>query len=85
MSVNTSDKALTGHMLYMRLLEAGDGHQPLATLRYLRGVLEQLFRHLTRNEARSFSNLFARMQFYFDKHGVAADQRPFYAFLLPKL
>ncbi|RFM35492.1 DEAD/DEAH box helicase [Chitinophaga silvisoli] len=75
MSVNTSDKALTGHMLYMRLLEAGDGHQPLATLRFLRGVLEQLFRHLTRNEARSFSNLFARMQFYFDKHGVAAEQR----------
>ena len=75
MSVSTSDKALIGHAFYMRLLEAGDGHQPLATIRFLKGVLEQLFRHLTKEEARSFSNLFARMQFYFDKHGTPAEQR----------
>lgn len=59
----------------MRLLEAGDGQQPLTTIRFLRGVLEQLFRQLTKDEARSFSNLFARMQFYFDKHGIPAEQR----------
>jgi hypothetical protein len=59
----------------MRLLEAGDGQQPLTTIRFLRGVLEQLFRQLTKDEARSFSNLFARMQFYFDKQGIPAEQR----------
>lgn len=78
MSVNGTiiqNKTQTGHALYMQLLEAGDGTYPLAVLRHLRGMLEQMFRHLTKEEPRSFGNLFARMQFHFDKQEVPAGLR----------
>jgi hypothetical protein len=56
----------------MRLQEAASRQSPTETLRQLRQLLEQLFRHLTRAETRSFGNLFARMQFFFDKYTVPA-------------
>ncbi|MVT07050.1 DEAD/DEAH box helicase [Chitinophaga tropicalis] len=75
MSVNTSNinsQTLTAQAFYIRLQEAGNDLAPAAAMRQLRSLLEQLFHHLTKGEARSFSNLFARMQFFFDKHPVPA-------------
>jgi len=69
---NASQHHLTGHACYMRLLEASDRPSPVEIIRQLRQLLDQLFRHLTREESRSFGNLFARMQFYFDKYTVPA-------------
>lgn len=63
---------LTGQAFFMRLQEAAGWPTPTEILRQLRQLLEQLFRHLTKEEARSFGNLFARMQFFFDKHTVPA-------------
>jgi DNA replication ATP-dependent helicase Dna2 len=56
----------------MRLQEAAGRPSPTDTLRQLRQLLEQLFRYLTKEETRGFGNLFARMQFFFDKHPVPA-------------
>jgi len=75
MSVNTlnaSTHHLSGQAFYMRLQEAANRTSPTETLRQLRQLLEQLFRYLTKEEARSFGNLFARMQFFFDKYPVPA-------------
>lgn len=75
MSVNTSNinsKTLTGQAYYMRLTEAGSDPFPAGSMRQLRSILEQFFYYLTKGEARSFSNLPARMQFFFDKHPVPA-------------
>ncbi|MBW8686022.1 DEAD/DEAH box helicase [Chitinophaga rhizophila] len=75
MSVNKTNASLhqlTGQACYMRLLEISDRQSPVEIIRQLRQLLEQLFRHLTREESRSFGNLFARMQFFFDKYTVPA-------------
>lgn len=70
--LNAPTHLLTGQACYMRLQEAAGKPSPTDTLRQLRQLLEQLFRHLTKEETRSFGNLFARMQFFFDKHPVPA-------------
>ncbi|QHS61591.1 DEAD/DEAH box helicase [Chitinophaga agri] len=75
MSVNKTNAPLhqlTGQACYMRLLEISDRQSPVEIIRQLRPLLEQLFRYLTREESRSFGNLFARMQFFFDKYTVPA-------------
>ncbi|PWV53964.1 DEAD/DEAH box helicase [Chitinophaga sp. S165] len=70
--LNAPTHVLTGQACYMRLQEAAGKPSPTDTLRQLRQLLEQLFRYLTKEETRSFGNLFARMQFFFDKHSVPA-------------
>jgi DNA replication ATP-dependent helicase Dna2 len=65
----------TGDALYMRIKEAQQANDSLTAIRSFRMILENLFRALTADELRGFGNLFARMQFYFDKHQVAADIR----------
>jgi hypothetical protein len=69
---NASTHHLSGQAFYMRLQEAAGKPSPTDTLRQLRQLLEQLFRYLTKEETRSFGNLFARMQFFFDKYPVPA-------------
>ncbi|SHL89666.1 Superfamily I DNA and/or RNA helicase [Chitinophaga jiangningensis] len=58
---------------FARIQEAANTPQPNDKLRLYKLILESLFRDLTRQEHRSFGNLFARMQFYFDKEIVPAD------------
>lgn len=72
---NASIHRLTGQACYMRLQEAAGRTSPTEVLRQTGHLLEQLFRHLTREESRSFGNLFARMQFFFDKYTVPAALR----------
>ncbi|MFB6455908.1 DEAD/DEAH box helicase [Chitinophaga sp. Hz27] len=55
---------------YARITEAAGQQQPDEKVRLYKLILEHLFRELTREEHRSFGNLFARMQFYFDKEIV---------------
>lgn len=70
--INVPTHHITGQACYMRLQEAASRPSPTDTLRQLRQLLEQLFRYLTKEETRSFGNLFARMQFFFDKYPVPA-------------
>lgn len=58
---------------YARIREAF--HIGLADekVRYYKQLLETLFRELTKKETRSFGNLFARMQFFFDKENAPRD------------
>lgn len=75
MSVNKTNAPIhhiTGQACYMRLQEAAARPSPTDTLRQLRQLLEQMFRYLTKEETRSFGNLVARMQFFFDKYPVPA-------------
>ncbi|NIG52492.1 AAA domain-containing protein [Chitinophaga sp. Cy-1792] len=58
---------------YARITEAAGQQQPEEKVRLYKLILEHLFRDLTREEHRSFGNLFARMQFYFDKEIVSPD------------
>lgn len=58
---------------FARIQEAANTPQPAGKLRLYKLILESLFRDLTRQEHRSFGNLFARMQFYFDKETVPPD------------
>ncbi|NSL89357.1 AAA family ATPase [Chitinophaga sp. Mgbs1] len=55
---------------YARIREACHTSAPEEKIRLYKLILESLFRELTREETRSFGNLFARMQFYFDKNTV---------------
>ncbi|MBV7528610.1 DEAD/DEAH box helicase [Chitinophaga sp. sic0106] len=68
--MGTSQKATA---FFARIQEAANTPQPTDKLRLYKLILESLFRDLTRQEHRSFGNLFARMQFYFDKEIVPAD------------
>lgn len=65
----------TGDAFYMRIQEAHQASDPLTAIRSMRMILENLFRALTAGELRGFGNLFARMQFYFDKYQVAPEIR----------
>lgn len=58
---------------YARIKEAHHTTTPEEKVRQYKQILESLFRELTREETRSFGNLFARMQFYFDKQVVPPD------------
>ncbi len=58
---------------YARITEAANTSQPADKIRAYKLILESLFRDLTREEHRSFGNLFARMQFYFDKEVIPPD------------
>ncbi|CAL1521185.1 AAA domain-containing protein [Chitinophaga sp. MM2321] len=58
---------------YARIKETYSISTPEDKIRHYKLILEGLFRELTREETRSFGNLFARMQFYFDKQVVPPD------------
>ncbi|HVI43906.1 MAG TPA: AAA domain-containing protein [Chitinophaga sp.] len=60
---------------FARIKETHNLLTPEEKIRHYKLILENLFRELTQTESRSFGNLFARMQFYFDKHPVPADIR----------
>ncbi|MBC9931582.1 DEAD/DEAH box helicase [Chitinophaga qingshengii] len=60
---------------FARIKEAHHTTNPEDKIRQYRQILETLFRDLTSDETRSFGNLFARMQFYFDKQVVPAEIR----------
>ncbi len=60
---------------FVRIREAHHSTSSEEKIRQYRQILETLFRDLTREETRSFGNLFARMQFYFDKQVVPPEVR----------
>ncbi|WP_212001035.1 DEAD/DEAH box helicase [Chitinophaga sp. HK235] len=60
---------------FARIKEAHHTSSPEEKFRQYKQILESLFRDLTREESRSFGNLFARMQFYFDKEVVPPEIR----------
>lgn len=53
--------------LYQRIAAAAALTDPAAIIREYRAVLEVLFKQLTLEDHRSFSNLYARIEFVFDK------------------
>ena len=63
----------TATAFYARIKEAQSIENTEEKTRHYKQVLEILFRELTRKETRSFGNLFARMQFYFDRQAVPPD------------
>ncbi|PSL49390.1 AAA domain-containing protein [Chitinophaga niastensis] len=58
---------------YARIKEAHGIQNTEEKTRHYKLILENLFRELTRKESRSFGNLFARMQYFFDKQVVPPD------------
>ncbi|MET6999306.1 DEAD/DEAH box helicase [Chitinophaga defluvii] len=68
-------KTHIGDAFFMRIQEAHQASDPLTAIRSIQLILENLFRALTAGELRGFGNLFARMQFYFDKYQVATEIR----------
>jgi hypothetical protein len=65
----------TATAFYARIREAYHLPDTDEKTRQYRQILEILFRELTRKESRSFGNLFARMQFYFDQNALPPDIR----------
>ncbi|RFS23477.1 hypothetical protein DVR12_10710 [Chitinophaga silvatica] len=60
-------------LFYARIREASKVQPTEEKARYYKQILETLFRELTKEESRSFGNLFARMLFFFDKHNVPTE------------
>ena len=65
----------TAAAFYARIKEAHGIESTAEKTRHFKQVLEILFRELTRTETRSFGNLFARMQFYFDRQAAPPEIR----------
>ncbi|MDR6566113.1 AAA domain-containing protein [Chitinophaga ginsengisegetis] len=63
----------TATAFYARIKEAHSIPDTEDKTRHYKQILEILFRELTHKETRSFGNLFARMQFYFDRQSVPPD------------
>lgn len=63
----------TAAAFYARIKEVHSIQNTEDKVRHYKQILEILFRELTRKETRTFGNLFARMQFFFDRQVVPPD------------